>query len=295
VGGFFGLLCLADPAGLGLAAGCQRIPEPVPLFGTLPREDLLKLLRACRVTRYAPGQQIVREGEAGTTLFAIGDGRVIAHCRPAEGSSVQGTRVYLSSLSEGDFFGEYAFLTQQRRSATIEALAPTTVIEIDRAEVDGLSALSASVSAQLLSFYKSRVVELRMAKNPVLAALPPEERRQLISGASMIRSPAGLVIIEEGAEEDAVYFIKDGEVEVLRHSPQGPVVVGRLAAGAFFGEIAAIRRMRRTASVRALTDVDLLVIPRADLEAVLALRPEVRGALERAIDRRLAESAQSGV
>jgi CRP-like cAMP-binding protein len=65
---------------------------------------------------------------------------------------------------------------------------------------------------------------------------------------------AGEVIIREGDEGDAAYFIVSGEVEVLIGSRGGRV--GALGAGEVFGEMCLIEPGPRSATVRALTNTE---------------------------------------
>ena len=77
--------------------------------------------------------------------------------------------------------------------------------------------------------------------------------------------PAGAVIIERNSPPDDFYLIRQGTVEILT-SPNEPVegdddsVVVTLGKGQSFGEMGLIDSGRRSATVRAATDVDLLAI-----------------------------------
>ncbi|MGH8163226.1 MAG: cyclic nucleotide-binding domain-containing protein, partial [Rhodanobacteraceae bacterium] len=68
----------------------------------------------------------------------------------------------------------------------------------------------------------------------------------------------------------SLFIIRKGEVEVLKNAGDGqpPSLLATLGAGEHFGEVAVFRQMRRTATVRAKTRVELLHIRR---EAALAL------------------------
>ena len=70
----------------------------------------------------------------------------------------------------------------------------------------------------------------------------------------------GQEIIREGEIGRHLYIIFEGEVEVFRTGPSGPEVVVTLGRGQHFGEAAVFQNVRRTASVRALTQVDVLSI-----------------------------------
>ncbi len=89
-------------------------------------------------------------------------------------------------------------------------------------------------------------------------------------GVMRVLYEPGQDIVREGEVGQSLFIIRSGEVEVLKHSANGgpPQVLATLRAGDHFGEVAVFHRMRRTATVRAKTRVDLLHVGR---EAALAL------------------------
>ncbi len=89
-------------------------------------------------------------------------------------------------------------------------------------------------------------------------------------GVMPVMYEPGQDIVREGEVGQSLFIIRSGEVEVFKQSTEGgpPKLVATLRAGDHFGEVAVFRRMRRTATVRAKTRVDLLHVRR---EAALAL------------------------
>jgi len=88
----------------------------------------------------------------------------------------------------------------------------------------------------------------------------------------------GEVIIAQGDPADRAYFIQRGEVEVVREGRQ----VAKMGPGDYFGEMALLRPgARRTATVAALTPVELMVLGKENfyrlLDAIPALRLEFMG------------------
>jgi voltage-gated potassium channel len=80
----------------------------------------------------------------------------------------------------------------------------------------------------------------------------------------------GTVVTHKGDPAFAMYFIASGAVEV--DVPSGPV---RLGEGAFFGEMAVLRKTRRTADVVALTACRLLVLEAADLHILMSKKTKI--------------------
>lgn len=285
---FFALVREADPAGLGVEQTEQTIRHDVtPLLGAVSVGDFVRLARLCRVERKPPGATIVREGERSDALYAVGRGHVVV-CTSS--STQAGGRMYLAALTDGDFFGEFSFLTQSPRSATVEADTEVTILRLDRAAVDELVSADSAFRAPLLEFYKKRVAELLLAKNPIIGALPPEARRGLIKDAEVRSYVDGDVIVAEGDDATELFFILSGDVEIHKVEQGIPVFINKLHEGQFFGEMAALQHKRRTASVHAMGGVEVLCVARDEIERLLAAADDVRHLFDTAMAARTAES-----
>ncbi len=105
-----------------------RLIAGVDLFATLSGEERLTLAAGCRSRIFAAGENVVRQGEPGHSLFFIESGRVgVFVDQPGR------ARVSVGELGPGQFFGERSLLTGEGRSATITALGDAMVMELDKA------------------------------------------------------------------------------------------------------------------------------------------------------------------
>ena len=82
-----------------------------------------------------------------------------------------------------------------------------------------------------------------------------------------------------------MYFINSGECDVI--GPDGSMVLATLGPQEFFGELALLTRMRRTATIQARTYCDLSVLSRYQLDRLLDKNPGTRpiAALHRECER----------
>src|SRR5262249_10974319 len=104
---------------------------------------------------------------------------------------------------------------------------------------------------------------------------------------------AGRVIIREGRVGTALFMIVSGRVEVVKDmSGPDPVVLATFGPGDFFGEIASLKHLPRSASVRSLQDdTKCLVIWRADFDGFISQFPEAAAQVEAVARARLAGTA----
>jgi CRP-like cAMP-binding protein len=95
------------------------------------------------------------------------------------------------------------------------------------------------------------------------------------------------VILREGRVGTALYVIVSGQVEVIKAmASDEPRVLASLGPGDFFGEIAAMKHVTRSASVRAVTKTQCLVIHRMDLDSFIERYPVISGKVDWAISTR---------
>jgi NADH dehydrogenase len=123
-------------------------------------------------------------------------------------------------------------------------------------------------------------------------ALPPHPVQLNLGGGrgtAQAHYEPGEVVFNEGDAADSLFMILSGQVEVLKHSGAQLQLVGALGPGEYFGEMALLGRDPRSATTRALTALDVLVLPGSDFSALAGSLPEFRSGFEQ-IARLRAES-----
>lgn len=127
-----------------------------------------------------------------------------------------------------------------------------------------------------------------------LAMLEDAELEELAARARPLRYAPGQRILGELEAGADVHVLLAGRVEVSVESEAGGRLVLRaLEAGGAFGEMASITGELHSASVDAVTDVEVLVLPDADFDRLRERRPEVAVELVRLIGERLADAEEA--
>ncbi len=121
-----------------------------------------------------------------------------------------------------------------------------------------------------------------IARVPLFAELDASEIADVMKLLRAQVAEAGQVIVRQGDLAQSMYFIAAGEVEV---ELKGAGV--RLGVGQFFGEVAVLRRGRRSATVVALTQSSLLVLDAQDLHTLMERDPRVAKSINEVMEKRV--------
>jgi CRP-like cAMP-binding protein len=133
---------------------------------------------------------------------------------------------------------------------------------------------------------KTDPVRDELSKVRLFQGLTPKELGAIAALAKSFTFASGSTIVEEGTQGGRFYLIVSGEADVVAHEHS----VVRLGPGAYFGEIALIDEGPRTATVRAVTDVEALGIAAFNFRPLLKNEPNVAFKVLVEICRRLRES-----
>ena len=124
---------------------------------------------------------------------------------------------------------------------------------------------------------------------PLFTLLGPVAIEELARQSGRVEVAAGEAVFEQGESGDRFYAIVAGDVRVLidglEARTEGP--------GDYFGEIALLREVPRTATVLATTDLELLFLERADFVAAVSGHTEARGEADAVVAARLAHMRPS--
>ena len=127
--------------------------------------------------------------------------------------------------------------------------------------------------------------ELRILGSvPIFAPLPGMTLEHLAGRLVPLRLEPGTVVVREGDPGDRFFIVADGTVEVSEYGR----VVAELGAGGYFGEIALIRDIARTATVTTATQTVLYALDRDDFLAAVTSHAPSAEAAEEVVSSRLA-------
>ena len=121
-----------------------------------------------------------------------------------------------------------------------------------------------------------------IARVPLFAELDAGEIADIMQLLRAQLVEPGEVIVRAGETAHSMYFIAAGEVEVALKKQRI-----RLGVGQFFGEVAVLRRARRSATATALTRTSLLVLAAQDLHALMQRDTRIAARIKDMVDKRV--------
>ena len=129
----------------------------------------------------------------------------------------------------------------------------------------------------------------RLSKIDLFSEFPVNSLAELCKSFSSAKYPASSTIITEGDEGDLFYIIVRGHVEILKRIHDRDTRVKILEDGDFFGEIALLSNVPRTATVRTVAPTLLISLKRSRFLELTSSVPGMQEKLEKAMDIRLGE------
>ena len=130
---------------------------------------------------------------------------------------------------------------------------------------------------------KDGKVEL-ISRVPLFSRLSKKEQEAVARIADELDLPQGKDMAKEGERGREFFVLLDGSADVFK----GDKLINQMKKGDFFGEIALVTKMPRTATVTATSKVRVLVINERDFASLLKSSPEVGRGVAEALAERIA-------
>ena len=260
----------------------------MPIFAGL-QEDVLWAVAERLLLRHVPaGEFVFADGSPGDAFYLIDSGQVEIVSDGRKGHTV------LARLGPDEFFGEMSLLTGKPRSTAARTATHTNLWVLYRSDFDDLVNRHPSISLALSKVLSERLAEMdrRFTEShlrglKLLASLSPSQLEDVSRRLIPVRFRQGEVIIHEGEPGEEMFFMESGRVRVVRRRGSRMVLLAELGGGDLFGEMALLTGSPRSATVTALSDVNLWSMPQADFDDLVTAYPNLALALSRVLSDRL--------
>ena len=154
---------------------------------------------------------------------------------------------------------------------------------------------SEDVSERLAQLYSEKIREAKPARPfphiPLFSELEKQELQLLLSRIQSKTCQKDSLICREGEGGDSLFVISRGEVAIIKQTPGGKEIrVQSLKDGDFFGEFGFFIDQKRHATVKAMTDCELLEISRNGLHEMIKVHPRLDEVLQNLFKERVLDN-----
>ncbi len=230
--------------------------KEIPLFAGLDDNDLQRLCTYLKLVQFGSQYEIVVQGEIGDAFYLIVSGMVAIEIEDEFGT----TRV-VDMLTTGHSFGEIALIENVPRTATARSITPVNLFVLHRKYFKEFVRDWTGGTDRITDVIRTSKL---LMDSPLFSYLPPSRMRSLVARFQTNSFATDEVIFNQGDPGDRVFMIKNGQVEIQRVENGTVVLSKKLARGEWFGEIALVKNIPRTASAKSLSPSTVLSLSKQD-------------------------------
>jgi ATP-binding cassette subfamily B protein len=222
------------------------------------------------------GEAVCNAGDRDDGLYVIQAGAVRIF------TEENGKEISMGVRKAGEVFAELGMLREYQHESSVRSSGKTTLLYIPRSSFAPLLENNEAASRFISSYVAissagglvSRLFDLR-------DKVDKQDIEQIINSVGVKRVAAGQTVLEQGDSQDhRLYVVRQGEVRVVRKEEGIDYPIASLKHGEVFGEKACMLRQDQPASVSAVEDCVLLVIPDQTVYFILDRNPKLREVLE---------------
>ncbi|MHC4821029.1 MAG: Crp/Fnr family transcriptional regulator [Planctomycetota bacterium] len=224
-------------------------------FEDIPQDD---------IEEYGPEEVVFNNGEHADHMYVVLEGTVELR--------VGGEAV--AEVPEGDVLGEMALLDQSKRSALAVAKGDCRLLPVNRFRFDQMVRKDPGFARLVLRTLAKRLRQsnvLRTGDDSITSSSEITGSLKLEGMEDQKKSfDAGESVFEAGTTGAHMFIVQTGTVELV----VGDEIVHDVRPGGFFGEMALVEDLPRSATARAATDIRVLPINRERFEFLVTQTPD---------------------
>jgi CRP-like cAMP-binding protein len=260
---------------LSVFAGYQEQYHPLPFLSELTRESFIAVARSLTILRLRDGEVVMRQGEAGDSLFLVAGGELRVFVQTPGGTKD------VAHLFENTLFGEMALITGQPRTASVAVVGEADVIAVSKTALHAVMGVVPAVREGLDRFSRERLIKNLLQTSPLFVPFTKSQQGDLLRRFEGHEIEPGVDIIREGERGQGLFLILSGEVDVVSHADTAkPVALAHLRAGDMFGEMSLVTDQPTSATVRATRATTVLFLAREYVERLAEAVPEIQAYFE---------------
>lgn len=243
------------------------------LFGGLAEPMLRRVALVLESAPLASGETLIRQGEVDDSLYLVAAGQL--QTIADRGTSAE---QLLSTIEPGESVGEMAFLSGQKRTATVIAGAECIVLRLSKQSLERLAhecpAIGEAFDQALQEQVRRRQLRATLQSTQIFGALDPAVLRALETELTWVTLRSGETLIRQGDPGDCLYVVISGRLRIVLERDGAEVrTVREVGRGESIGEMALITGEPRAATVYAIRDAEVVRLSQVGFDRLLAHHP----------------------
>jgi CRP-like cAMP-binding protein len=246
------------------AAGTEAELQKLPLFAKLKPKTFQALIDGARYETRPSGAILVKQGEYSEEFYVLIEGIATGYRTEEDGATE-----IVGTYGASDWCGEMTALSHQPQYATVKAERQCTVLLLDAPVFQKVYKAGGSFADLVDARYRERALAAHLRSAPIFKGLDRRRLREAAKQVELRTFEEGAVLAAAGATAEAVYLIRSGIVKrVVKAKDGSEEVQAYLCDNSSFGERALTEDRKWPCSYVAMTRVDVVVAPRATIEAL---------------------------
>lgn len=251
------------PGNRPVAEWLEFLRTRIEILRGLPPLQMREFLLDSEVRALKTDEIVFQRNAVGSSMFGIADGSVKVEVNPKRRSDTVG-------IPTGSIFGEVGLISGRRRGATVRAAEPSIVLEIPRNAALRLMAQNREARDTV-----NRITTERQLLQIFGSGLTRDDVAEVLAASELIRLKPDEPIITEGEDGYDVYIVRSGSMVVEKMIGGKPVFLSYIPAGSYVGEMALIDGGRRSATVRAAIQSEVVRLDGDLFRKLLVRNPEL--------------------
>ena len=243
------------------------------LFQTLTTQQLNKLAQYLHERPLIANEILFAQGDLADAMYIVTSGNLEVVLFDSDHK-----QHHLQTLGVGQYVGEMGLLNQHRRVASVFASQDSTVLRLNYADFESLLHNDAQLLKAISDVINPRYQFSQFSSviRAIFGELNAETSAELQTYFEWVQCDAGHVLFRQDDVADALYLVISGKMQALKRQSDGSEqVVGLVGPSESIGEAALFMNEKRSATVRALRDSQLLRLDKQQLDSVVQRYPQI--------------------
>lgn len=236
------------------------------------------------------GETLFQQDEPSDALYIVLKGLL-----KATATQTNGNQVILSEIEAGNVVGEINLLVGGKRTASVSAIHQTELLKLPKAAFESLVEDSPTILQKM-----AEMITRRLRRSQLLAILPKlfgscDEAilQEIEAQVEWIHLYSGDVLFRQFEAGDSLYIVVSGRLQAVIGDEKGEQqIIGEISPGESIGEMGLFTEEKRSATVYALRDCDLVKLSHTTFEQIIQDKPHILKAITQVIINRLRRGIQ---